>query len=79
MRFKILDYFYLTKKLNIISLVNQKYYKANFLILFSKNIFLYIMTRKITIGNKITVNYNYKKSCAMQLKYKYQKNNIKYL
>lgn len=38
----ILNYFYLTKKFNIILFINQKYYKTDFLMLLSKKkIFIY--------------------------------------
>lgn len=76
--FGILDCLYSTRELNTIPFVGQKYYKADLLAAFSKNIFLHVVAEKIITSNKIALSYNCKMSYAMKSSCKCQKNNTKY-
>lgn len=73
-RFGILDRLYPTGELNAITLVDQKYYKADLLAAPSKSVSSHAVAGKITTSNKVAVSCNCKKSCATQSRCKCQKN-----
>ena len=67
--FGILDHFYSTGEINMISLDDQKSYRSSFVRVSTKYILLYIIQVRIRTRNKVIVCYNSKKNCIFQTYY----------